>query len=354
MLKVFIKDFQIIGQTRLDIDGLTFLVGSGDNGKSSVVRAMQYGIYNKLGDDFIRQGVNGCSVALKFNDDFKFAWKKSRGKGGEYLLPSGEYGKLGKSDFEGVVEEGLLPLTTSVGDFYLNFWNQMEQFLVVNRPDTHKFEILSSIFSGEKYQEMLKKVGDDLKAVQKACSNEYMKKEMLSGYVASSTDKLQLFSDIDSIKNEVSKLSMSVDRLDTMSSLLERHTTTEGKLSSMTDTAATCTKIVSFFVKKQGVVVEDIDELKNIDSKYRLVLKARDLRNSIKTLEEYCSAASVKLVVSKSDVDKCAQMESLLQLRKVKLVTISAMSSKLEDTLFKLKEEEAVKSEFDTCPFCGK
>ena len=61
-LAIRVKDFQIIQDVSLSIKGITLVVGSNNNGKSSLVRALYAAIYNRQGSNFIRDGQEDCSV----------------------------------------------------------------------------------------------------------------------------------------------------------------------------------------------------------------------------------------------------------------------------------------------------
>ena len=57
-MKVKIKDYQVIKDIDLDFDkGLTAIVGTSNNGKSSILRAIEGAIFNKIGRASCRERV---------------------------------------------------------------------------------------------------------------------------------------------------------------------------------------------------------------------------------------------------------------------------------------------------------
>ncbi|MDO5041249.1 MAG: AAA family ATPase [Peptoniphilus sp.] len=67
--KLEIENFQSHKYTLLDFDkGLNVIVGNSDSGKTAIIRAIKWALYNEpQGDYFIRQGDKNISVSVYFN-----------------------------------------------------------------------------------------------------------------------------------------------------------------------------------------------------------------------------------------------------------------------------------------------
>lgn len=63
-MKVRIQNFQSIAETDLDVHGLTVLVGRTNIGKSALVRALTGALFNRPGDDYVRNGEKMTRVEL--------------------------------------------------------------------------------------------------------------------------------------------------------------------------------------------------------------------------------------------------------------------------------------------------
>ena len=92
---VTIENFQAISSTSFDLGNLTVLVGEGDVGKSSIIRAIRSSFLNDGDDLDIRHGEKRATVALTFDDGTVITWWKERGKGGCYRLNDQEFLKTG-------------------------------------------------------------------------------------------------------------------------------------------------------------------------------------------------------------------------------------------------------------------
>ena len=69
--KIIIENFQCHDETILEPapTGLTVITGPSDHGKSAVVRAIKWLMYNRpLGNDFVRHGQSECTVTLELDD----------------------------------------------------------------------------------------------------------------------------------------------------------------------------------------------------------------------------------------------------------------------------------------------
>ena len=79
-MKVKINNYQIIKEAELEFKpGVTVIIGSSNNGKSSVIRAIESAINNKGGSDFINYDAESCEVTIEdlgqkiiWSKEFKF------------------------------------------------------------------------------------------------------------------------------------------------------------------------------------------------------------------------------------------------------------------------------------------
>jgi len=96
---VRVTNFQAIEDTEIELGALTVLVGEGDVGKSSFIRAIRAAFLNDGNDLDIRHDTQQCSVVLTFDDGTVIRWNKVKGKGGTYWMDKDditqEYTKCG-------------------------------------------------------------------------------------------------------------------------------------------------------------------------------------------------------------------------------------------------------------------
>ncbi len=85
--KLILENFQSHKYTEIEFDpSLNVIVGPSDQGKSAIIRALKWALYNEpSGDFFIREGERECSVTVIFSDNTKIKRYRSKSKN-SYLL----------------------------------------------------------------------------------------------------------------------------------------------------------------------------------------------------------------------------------------------------------------------------
>lgn len=91
--KVIIDNFQSHEHSELDFDlGLNIIVGQSDKGKSAIIRAIKWVLYNEpRGTDFIRYGTNECLVTILTGDNYTITRRRKTTKNIYTIIkPDGE------------------------------------------------------------------------------------------------------------------------------------------------------------------------------------------------------------------------------------------------------------------------
>jgi len=80
--KVILENFQSHKNSVIEFDNqLNVIVGPSDSGKTAILRAIRWALYNEpSGDYFIREGESECSVTVIFNDGTKLNRYRSKSK----------------------------------------------------------------------------------------------------------------------------------------------------------------------------------------------------------------------------------------------------------------------------------
>jgi len=90
--RVNIKNFQSHKDTEVNFDDFTVINGPTDNGKSAIIRAIKWCLYNVPdGTNFIRYGEDIASVTVHFNNNSSVT--RVRGKKENYYILTDEDGK---------------------------------------------------------------------------------------------------------------------------------------------------------------------------------------------------------------------------------------------------------------------
>lgn len=85
--EVVLENFQSHKYSKIYFQkGLNVIVGPSDSGKTAVIRAIKWALFNEpSGDYFIREGETECSVTISFNDNVKLKRYRSKSKN-QYVL----------------------------------------------------------------------------------------------------------------------------------------------------------------------------------------------------------------------------------------------------------------------------
>lgn len=169
MISVVVRDYQVIKKLDLNIEGIVFVTGPSNNGKSSLVKAIESCLYNRAGESFIRDTEGQALVGITFRQQntppLQIAWKKPRGAGASYVVNGVKYEKAGRTPLPELMQQGLTEMEASKRTFRLPFWHQMEAFLV-SEPNTVVFEVLSRLLQDRKVIPILQTMKADFQGTK--------------------------------------------------------------------------------------------------------------------------------------------------------------------------------------------
>ena len=167
-VRVRIKNYQILKDVKFEfVNGLNVILGPSNNGKSSVIRAMEAALFHKSGGDFIRSGTEAAQVAISMNGN-KLAWFKPEGSGGGYNLNGQEYTKVGRISPPEVqdateIKEVIIMDTKE----RINFWRQMEYPFLLNKTPSQLFAFLAFSAEQDQLTSVFQSIKEDTKAIER-------------------------------------------------------------------------------------------------------------------------------------------------------------------------------------------
>lgn len=150
--KLIIENFQSHGYTEIDfVPGLNVFVGPSDSGKSSILRALRWVLFNQpRGTDFIRKGAKKCQVRLVLDDGTEII--RVRGKSENcYLLrtPDGKeerYESIGQGSHQMILQaHQMMPLTWDQKETLLQFASQLEGPFLLSESSGSKAKLIGRI-----------------------------------------------------------------------------------------------------------------------------------------------------------------------------------------------------------------
>jgi DNA repair exonuclease SbcCD ATPase subunit len=199
--KLIIKNFQSHVHTEFHFHpGLNVFVGPSDSGKSAILRALRWVLFNApRGTEYIRVGANLCEVELHLNDGTIIRRIRNNHSINRYQLE-----KVGEEPqiFEGFGSEVPLeianahqfkPLHLEQKDIYLQVGHQLEGPFLLSESSGMKAKTIGLVSGAHLIDRALKKLNSD--RLQLSSKNKYLQQQMQSV-----EKKLVPFEDLDDLE----------------------------------------------------------------------------------------------------------------------------------------------------------
>lgn len=361
-MKVKINNYQIIEDAELEFPvGITSIVGSTNNGKSSIIRAIKGAINNQGGSSFINYNSDEAVVSIDF-DSNSIKWTKSKKAGkSNYIINEDRYDKIGQTQLKEVADIMNMP-EISVGNerYQINFWKQLDKPFLVDKSPYQLFDFIAKSKEQEQVDGLKQQTEEELKVVKRQVEDNYL---LIDNYKKELTElikedevyqKLAKFnpSTIKSAKTLVESVNGAFDRLNSIRDYVIKY----GKVLQDTkdsidnielllkefETYNTLREKVSTTFSKLNSIEDRIEELRvrTFDNSVEFYEdKAEKIYNlTLQYKEHFGLIESVKDLINKFD-NKSTSHE-LLQKRYQ--ATVNELNSCIEEL-----------SQFKTCPLCG-
>ena len=221
---LILRDFQLHTHTVIDFtDGLCTIVGSSDNGKTAILRALSWALFNEpIESEIVQHNKKHCEVEIHFQDGGIFIRKKGKNLNrAEIKRPEDEQFTVFKNFADKYPEElveflGNPPKSEKLGN--ISYSKQSKKLFIIDESPTHLPGILADLIGVSDIEEAARKTAGDsksfdktIKAVEKEI--EDITKQIDENYVGLD-DKLTLMNDINKILDEVDILENTIDHYD--------------------------------------------------------------------------------------------------------------------------------------------
>lgn len=315
-----IINFQSHKHTVLNFEnGLNVIVGQSDCGKSAIIRALKWVLYNEpKGNDFITQGENSCRVSITLSDDTTIVREKKSSKNIYRLI---------KSDGTENVYEGFggdippqiaqahniikMQLDSSLSQS-INIAEQLETPFLLSEPGSVKAKAIGKLVGVDIIDEASKDVTRDIALIQ----NE---EKRIDKDIADTDEKLEHYDKLDDLRKYIEQKEQLIDKLKKLN--LEYNTLI--KLQTAYSKALNDIEVQKDVIKKTRNVEKATNTLNNVISqkenllslvmarkKYLYLLnEIRLTQNTSKELKEIDTAIKNYEVVEK----QCAIMSNLIR-----------------------------------------
>lgn len=155
-----VKNFEILSELSLPVEGITVVVGPSNNGKSSVIRALTCLLCNTPGDSYVQYGKSGATVGLAFpwNGVNHTIVRNKDARGAVYFVDGEKFEKVGRKNHLDLLAPFGIKEIQSGRAILPNIIGQFDgQFLTSYTP-SEAFGVLSFMLDETRMQSVLKNV----------------------------------------------------------------------------------------------------------------------------------------------------------------------------------------------------
>lgn len=226
--RLTLKNFQSHVDTTIDLDkGINVFIGKGDSGKTAIVRALKWVLYNvPRGDGFIRKGESFTEVTVqcvKGTDCINVTRKKGAQENSYTLSINGAVQKFENFGLAVPLEvrKALGIQEANIGDssFILNISEQMDPPFLLTEPAPYKAKVLSTLSGFVYVNEAVQELTQDNKKISQNMTD-------ISTRLQQYTAGLKNFSTLDPIEKKLQDVQELLN-------LINDQKTTEEKLSAL-------------------------------------------------------------------------------------------------------------------------
>jgi exonuclease SbcC len=223
LCRVIMKNFQSHEETVINFEkGINAIVGQSDKGKTAIIRAMKWVLYNEpRGFDFVRHGTDECSVTLVMSDGIKITRGRKKNKN-YYIIeePGGikrKFENMGTGVPAEVIEAtGVFKITIDTDkELVLNLDEQLDPPFLLSETGSVKAKAIGSIVkthlldaSERDVQKEILQLTSEIKDTEKQL--EEKEKE------------IRTFGDMTSLEKTMNRLEFLLERLKKKNEIVEK------------------------------------------------------------------------------------------------------------------------------------
>lgn len=275
LVKVILHNFQSHDHTEidLDVDSLIALLGESDQGKSAVLRAIKWVLYNEpKGTDFIRQGESTCYATLIFSNGNKLTRQKTNSSSGFYETYDAKTGATQKyTGFSHTIPMEVFNIhqmpKVHIGKEQVSFniAEQLDGPFMLSQSASDRASIIGKITGVQVVDNAIQNVSKDISNIQKDIKS-------VERDLQDNDKELSQFSDIEQMKNDISMGELILDGIDATNNSINNYETLQNDIDSFNINLATESYNYKKFSNLDGI--EKLIQLMEEEDKYNLSLSA--------------------------------------------------------------------------------
>lgn len=309
--KLIISNFQSHKYSELDFSqDLNVIVGPSDSGKTAIIRALKWVLYNEpSGDFFLREGENEVSVSVIFSDNTSLKRYRTRSKNGYQLINSDGvesiFEGIGTSVPQEIIDKTGIAKMLLDGDYSnaINLGEQLEGPFLLSEKNSTRANAIGRLVGVDLIDDALREVLKDLR-------NLNLSKNAKEEAVIELEANIKEYDYIDELKvrrNNLMNLLKSLKICESKKNLLEDK---KIQYEKIVDELSKTNEIISKFIQVEEVsnlyisLKDNIATYKNYNS---LKLKT----TSIKSAKEGNTLILSNLINLESIDDKVPKLDSM-------------------------------------------
>jgi exonuclease SbcC len=318
--KVKISNFQSHENTILDFeDGLNVITGPSDQGKSAIIRAIKWALYNEpRGTEFIRYGMAGVKVEIEFSNGYRVVRERTKSKN-RYIVFTSDgsetvFEGFGNDVPDEVVKAHGMPKVMLDKDYIsnLNISEQIEGPFLLSEPGSIRAKAIGRLTGMHIIDKAIRDCIVDIR-------RENQTRERLIKEMKIINKTLETYGDLDILKNKIDSVDNSLTIIAGLLNKMSRLDALEKKLSALKEQYR--------YVERVLGITDRLDECaKLLATASEYIVKLKKLENLNRRYEEYTNNVhkiTDNLKQNRQDTDKL----------------INSYASLLKDIA--------------VCPFCG-
>ncbi|NLJ78206.1 MAG: AAA family ATPase [Tissierellia bacterium] len=339
--KIILENFQSHKYSEITLDPyLNVIVGPSDQGKSAIIRALKWALFNEpAGDFFIREGENESSVTVIFSDGIKVRRYRSRSKNLYYLYgASGEeiifegFGTSVPQEVRDKISIRNVELDSNLSNS-INISEQLEGPFLLSEKNSTKANSIGRIVGVHIVDDALKSTLKDLRNLG---ARKKKHEEILLGleenlgeydYLDELVDKLSILRDI---KQDIYNKDI---RLNKLSQLFKNLNETERRLSSTKEDLKDLENIHGL-IEVEARLSKQIQKFRYINHKFitlnNIGSQIRNDNGILSSLQNFSKADGIA--------------KSIAELH-IKLNHLGRLNTRYRDTIGKIEENKEVLSQ---------
>lgn len=204
-VKARIKNFRIVEDSSILIEGITGLVGESNHGKTALYSAIKTLVLNIAGTSYIRHGSKSVQIGLSFQDsegskEDSIVYKRADSP--MYLVNGVKFEKVGRTvpdDVKKLLNMNPVELGDSI-KINLNFYDQLSEPLLLKLSETNLYNLTIKSFDGEKVNESIKLAKVDMDDIGKTITSLGIEHGVQKKSLHELSVKLEKFSLLEQIK----------------------------------------------------------------------------------------------------------------------------------------------------------